>query len=44
VRLGYGSHKRPDERYFQEHPLDPLTQVAKAYEQYDWSQVARLVE
>ncbi|WP_375764879.1 hypothetical protein NR798_24485 [Archangium gephyra] len=44
VRLGAASHTKPTERYFQEHPRDPLTQAAKAYAQYDWTQLAALVE
>ncbi|QRN92895.1 hypothetical protein JRI60_27175 [Archangium violaceum] len=44
VYMGHASHKTQDERYYQQHPLDPFTQLARAYEQYDWSQVARLVE
>ncbi|OJT24245.1 hypothetical protein BO221_13780 [Archangium sp. Cb G35] len=44
VRLGTSSHMQPSESYFREHPLDPLTQAAKAYDQYDWKQLAALVE
>lgn len=44
VRLGAASHTKPTGAFFQQHPLDPLTQVAKVYAQYDWSQVAKLVE
>ncbi len=44
VRLGAASHTKPSEKYFQEHPRDPLTQAARAYAQYDWTQVAALVE
>ncbi|WP_310447696.1 hypothetical protein [Thiobacillus sp.] len=44
VRIGAPSHKRPSETYFQQHPLDAVTQAYKVREQYDWSQVAKLVE
>ncbi|HEY0092743.1 MAG TPA: hypothetical protein VGB96_00400, partial [Archangium sp.] len=44
VRLGADAHAKRNERYFQEHPRDPVTQAAKAYAQYDWTQVAALVE
>lgn len=44
VRIGAPSHKKPSEKYFQEHPLDPVTQAYKVREQYDWSQLAKLVE
>ncbi|PTL85833.1 hypothetical protein [Vitiosangium sp. GDMCC 1.1324] len=44
IRIGAASHTKPTENYFKQHPLDPLTQAVKAYEQYDWSQLAKLIE
>ena len=44
IRIGAARFQQPSEKYFQEHPLDPLTQAYKVREQYDWSQLANLVE